>query len=119
MTSSVSFAVPVPPSSNNLFANVPKIGRVKSKAYRDWIAEAGWMLKSQRPGSVSGPYAMVIRLPETVRGDIGNREKAISDLMVAHRITPDDRFCREILITVSPGIERACVTVRPWNGGLA
>lgn len=115
----VTFSVPVPPSVNALFANSAKGGRIKTQAYRDWITEAGWMLKSQRPGSVTGPYAMVIRLPENIRGDIGNREKAISDLMVAHKITPDDRFCREILITVSPGIERACVTVRPWNGGLA
>lgn len=114
--SAIAFTIPIPPSTNALFANVPKVGRVKTRAYRDWINAAGWALKSQRVGSIAGPYAVTIRLPDNIRGDIGNREKAINDLMVAHKITPDDRFCREILITTIPGIENACVSVRSWEG---
>jgi Holliday junction resolvase RusA-like endonuclease len=116
MNAVVAFSIPVPPSVNNLFVNVPKVGRVKSKAYREWITAAGWMLRTQRPGSINGPFAVTIRLPVKVRSDLDNLAKPILDLMVAHKITSDDRRCEDLHITKTEGIENACVSVRPWEG---
>lgn len=115
MTAVVAFSVPLPPSLNNCYVNVPGKGRRKSKAYEAWIHEAGWLLASQRPGRVLGPFAVVLRVPEKARFDLDNGYKPIGDLMVTHGITPDDKLVHQILIERTPGIQSACVSVRPWE----
>ena len=39
----------LPPSANQLFANVASKGRVRSERYRAWAQVAGWQIKTQRP----------------------------------------------------------------------
>lgn len=115
MRDTVAFSVPVPPSLNMCFSNAPGRGRVKTPVYRAWIEEAGWMLASQRPGKIQGPYQAIIRLPENTRGDIDNRAKAVLDLMVKHKITPDDRHLHKLVVERTPGIASACVSVLSWE----
>ena len=95
--------LPVPPSVNALFFNKSKGGRGKADPYKAWIVAAGWQLKLQRPIPVLGRYTLLIRLPQSLQGDIDNRIKAVSDLLVKHEIVEDDRYAWRVTV------ERAAV----------
>lgn len=82
--------LPFPPSVNNLFVNVQGRGRVPSKDYKNWKDQAGWELKAQKPRPIQYRCKIDIDLDETKNGDADNRSKAVLDLLVAHRIIPDD-----------------------------
>lgn len=97
--------LPIPPSVNALYRNVKGVGRVKSGVYKAWLNEAGWKLKTQRVDTVIGPYVLTIRLPAKMQGDIDNRVKAISDLLVLHKIIPDDRLAQGINVSRAPVTE--------------
>jgi Holliday junction resolvase RusA-like endonuclease len=101
----VEITLPMPPSTNGLFANKEGGGRMRSEPYEQWISDAGWTLQSQRPGRVVGRYDIEICIPrrETkARFDIGNREKAISDLLVNHHVIADDSLAESILLRWQP-----------------
>lgn len=87
-----TFFLPLPPSVNNLYLNLPGRGRVKSPKYRAWINEAGWKLLATKPVKVTGDLTLIVRAirPDNRRRDLGNLEKAVSDLLVAHRVIDDD-----------------------------
>lgn len=93
----MTFSLPFPPTANHLFATVSR-KRIKTEAYRVWLQAAGWELKSQNPAKVSGEYRMSVLAfrPDRRRRDIGNIEKAISDLLVSHGIVEDDHLARSI-----------------------
>ncbi|WP_300396377.1 hypothetical protein [Henriciella sp.] len=94
--------LPIPPSVNGMFPG--KARRHKSADYKAWIEHAGWVLETARIPPVIGPFALHIRLPVKMRGDIGNREKAISDLLVKHGVTPDDSKTWRITIERHPNV---------------
>jgi crossover junction endodeoxyribonuclease RusA len=103
--------LPPPPSSNNLFLSRGR-RRVRTPRYRAWQEAAGWQLLVQRPGRITGPWQADITLPSGVRGDIDNRVKAILDLLVAHRIVADDKFCQRVSIEKTDETESVLITVR-------
>jgi Holliday junction resolvase RusA-like endonuclease len=83
--------VTIPPSVNRLW-RYSKAGRVyRSPAYEDWISEAGWELRTQRPKPVSSPVRIVLRagLPDRPR-DLDNVGKAALDLLQAHGLIRND-----------------------------
>lgn len=102
--------LPVPPSVNGLFPG--KTRRFKSAKYKAWIEAAGWEIKAQKVRPVSGPYAITIELAETLRGDVDNRTKACLDLLVSHRLTPDDSKAVSVTACRSPGILKDRCRVR-------
>lgn len=102
--------LPIPPSVNNMFPG--RAGRFKSAQYKAWIKAAGWELKAQGVGSVSGPYVLTLELPEKMPGDLDNRLKGISDLLVAHRLTPDDRHAVSVTACRSPDVLKDRCRVR-------
>lgn len=108
----VSIDLPRPPSVNNLFRNVPGKGRVKTSDYRSWLQQAGWLIKAQRPGKVEGEYKLLVLIGPT-KADIGNLEKALSDLLQAHGVIENDRLSQGILLERSdelpPQTIRCCV----------
>jgi Holliday junction resolvase RusA-like endonuclease len=86
-----------PPSLNNMFANVAKVGRVKSKRYKTWIAAAGWDANGK--GTCSGPFKLVLTLSTHHRrsnADLDNRIKPVLDLLVTHGIIDGDEKCEAI-----------------------
>lgn len=93
-----TFLLPLPPSVNQLTLNVRGRGRIKTPAYRSWITEAGLRLNLQRPKFMPGYVRMSVRAirPDRRRRDLGNLEKAISDLLVSHGIIEDDSFIQAI-----------------------
>lgn len=108
--------LPMPPSTNHLFAG-SRGRRYRSPEYEAWITEAGWELKRQRPVSVAGQVSLLIEVaePKTKRAtDLGNREKAVTDLLVSHGVIEgdDQRYVRRITLEWAP-IEGVRVTVMP------
>jgi Holliday junction resolvase RusA-like endonuclease len=109
-------ALPMPPSTNNLFSGNGQ-RRYRSTQYSYWIYEAGLRLNAQRPPLMAGKVAIMLEVeePKTARRqDVANREKAVVDLLVSHRVIQgdDQRFVRELIMRWAP-VEGVRVTVRP------
>jgi crossover junction endodeoxyribonuclease RusA len=112
MPDPVSFRLPIPPSTNNLYFNVRGRGRVKTPRYRRWITDAGWAMKRQHMPLPRFPAAfeITISLPAKARMDRDNL-KAIPDLlksmgiivnddrrhMVEYRVVEQDE-CAEVVV---------------------
>jgi Holliday junction resolvase RusA-like endonuclease len=97
--------VPLPPSANELFANRRSGGgRVKTKAYKAWLEEAGWHLKRAwsglgRPEFPEQPMRLEITVGLSGRHrDLSNCCKAIEDAMVKTLPVPDDRWNDVVLL---------------------
>jgi crossover junction endodeoxyribonuclease RusA len=89
--------LPYPPSANHLWRSAK--GRVfKSRAYVDWLLEAGLQAKSQRAGSIKGPYKLSVTAarPDKRKRDIDNLLKPISDLLKSIGAIEDDYLCEMI-----------------------
>lgn len=107
--------LPIPPSSNHLFANIPGKGRVKTSAYRGWIKEAGWVLQAQRHDEIAGPVKVSIAVRrESSRSDIDNRIKALLDLLVRHHVIGDDRMVEELYVRWSSDSDDAQVLIEAF-----
>lgn len=106
----IDITLPLPPSTNGLFANAAK-GRRISKRYADWREEAGWTLKQQRPPAILGRFDLSLLVPQAMRGDISNRIKATEDLLVTHRLIEDDRHATSVKICRSPDVEPGTIRV--------
>ncbi len=92
--------LPRPLSTNAIWTPVRRAGAgatmVKSKAYLAWLSECGLRLNVQRPGHVSGKYALHVYVSRDWRGDLSNAIKSVEDLLVAHGVTDDDKHCVSI-----------------------
>lgn len=110
----ISFTLPAPPSVNNLFANVPGKGRVRSDRYRAWANAAGWTIKAHGPlQPVMWGRVSVSILTGNVRQDIDNGTKAILDLLVDMAVIADDKQVGELIIRRGGKPREAVVTVTP------
>lgn len=110
----VTVELPTPPGVNSLNANVPGVGRVKTKAYRLWRKEASAELLKAKPGHVSGPYSAVIRVAVGTRSsDIDGRTKAALDVLVGV-VTDDDHLCQSVLTQWSAALpaKRTVIEIR-------
>lgn len=96
----MKFALPLAPSTNNLFFNARHGGRVPTKRYETWRRTAGAELNVQRsefkgkgvelPIKENGFVCLLIPLVATF--DLDNRFKATLDLLVSHYILVDDNM---------------------------
>jgi Holliday junction resolvase RusA-like endonuclease len=114
---SVTIDLPMCPSTNHLFFNNKRGGRVKTPEYQDWIDAAGWHLAIQKPPGIPGKVKLLIEVaePETRRRqDCTNRIKAVEDLLVLHSLIEgdDQRFVREVAVKWAP-IKGIRVTITP------
>lgn len=109
----LTLAIPVPPSINHAFVNVPRRGRVKSKAYRDWRTQAGWALQSQPHAKVPGRVVVdiAVRRPSP-NADVDNRIKPVLDLLVLHHVIDDDKNVARVSARWAD-VDACVVTVRP------
>jgi Holliday junction resolvase RusA-like endonuclease len=105
------FTLPeMPPSVNEMYANVPGKGRVKSQRYRNWLSAARWTLKAQGARVQSGDKTLSIEIgPRNRRSDVSNRLKAVEDSLVGVAIE-DDRFITRATIGWAP-IEGVRITI--------
>lgn len=109
----IRLILPFPPSVNRLW-RASKGGKVyRSDQYSGWRSVSLWRLAEQMrksyPGqSVGGPYHLTVRAvkPDRRKRDLGNLEKAISDILVSAGIVADDHLCQRItLMWVTDGPE--------------
>lgn len=103
--------LPFPPSVNGLYANGAK-GRHKTSSYYKWIKLASVSIKDSHRLRL-GPYSLSICLeaPDKRGRDLGNLEKAVSDLLVMHGIVKDDRFCQRLTMAWGTGLPAPCVVL--------
>lgn len=95
----------MPPSTNNLYANVQGRGRVKTTKYRDWLMAAGLLLKRQGIQRMTGRVDIVISLEDRhPLRDCDNACKPICDLLVTMGVLSDDRskFVRSVKAVWAP-----------------
>jgi crossover junction endodeoxyribonuclease RusA len=109
----LTFTIPSPPSVNNLFANVPGKGRVKSERYRIWANAAGWAMVTgvHHWKQLSGPVAVEI-ISGNGRQDIDNCAKGILDLLTDMAVIADDKQIVDLRIMRGGKRREAIVTVR-------
>lgn len=98
MPATITLILPLCPSTNELFANVPKVGRVKTGRYRTWLQAAGWSVNAARLKPIKGAVAVTIALPIAMPGDIDNRAKGALDLLVRHALIEDDRHVHALTL---------------------
>lgn len=96
--SSVTFTLPFPPSVNGLFAG--KGRRYCSATYKAWKAAAKAFVPA---GLIPGPYSLelIFDRPDRRARDLGNLEKAVSDLIVERGLVIDDSCCQRITLAWS------------------
>lgn len=112
MTTTITLSAP-PPSTNNLFANIPGKGRVKSSRYRSWAIACGWDLKMQKPARVAGEVALDIEVERVSKlSDVDNRAKGCIDLLVAHGVIDDDRHVIDVRVRWA-SIKGCRITITP------
>ena len=107
----IELRLPLAPSVNGLYANIPGKGRVKSERYRTWINAAGWSIKEQRQEPVLGNYVLYMWCgrPDARKRDLANMVKATEDLLVAHKLVQDDSLCSETHLFWYPALGRECI----------
>lgn len=113
-----TFILPLPPSVNGLWANSKHGGRFRTQRYDSWIYEAGAEIMRQRPKKHIGPVVLSYEVEEPAgkrKFDLGNREKALTDLLVSHGIiqADDNTIVREIKLKWAPDISGVRVTILP------
>jgi crossover junction endodeoxyribonuclease RusA len=90
-----------------------------SEKYRVWKKHAEWALVGQVKGKkITGEYTLEIVAvkPDKRRRDLGNLEKAISDLLQHVKIIEDDYLCQEIHLRWADSGPECLITVRQYNG---
>lgn len=94
----VSFTLPFPPSVNGLFSG--KARRYASPVYKAWKAAARPHVPA---GLIAGPYSLelIFDRPDRRARDLGNLEKAVSDLIVERGLVIDDSCCQRITLAWS------------------
>lgn len=101
--------LPDPISTNNLYSNVPGRGRVMTKAYREWKANASRLLMAQRPlPRFAMPVEITLYAGERNVGqmDSDNAAKSCLDALVAARVIHDDsrKWVRRSSVVWVPGM---------------
>jgi len=90
-----------------------------SEKYRVWKKTAEWAVAGQVKGKkITGEYTLEIVAvkPDKRRRDLGNLEKAISDLLQHVKIIEDDCLCQEIHLRWAKSGPECLITVRQYNG---
>lgn len=106
----------VPPSTNNLYTNVPGRGRVKTKRYKAWINAAGWDFKGK--GYIDGPFTCIITIDRSkrhARADIDNKIKAVLDLLQAYSMIENDRLCESATIRWGDAPDGAVILLQKYE----
>lgn len=88
---SAHVVLPIPPSVNRCWRNVPGVGRVRTAHYRAWRDAAGWELRAQRPPQIPGDVSISIRAGRPRRRrDLDNIIKPVLDILVSCGVIVDD-----------------------------
>lgn len=105
--------ITLPPSVNAIWSRSLS-GQVRlSDAYRTWKRDAGWELKLQRQPPIKGHYTLAIRVQTgSTKADLGNLEKATSDLLQSLGIIENDSLSRRITLEWAEDVKLLEITVK-------
>ena len=109
--------MPFPPSVNQIYRNVPKVGRVKTGEYKAWCTKADkYALLTPRPQYTKPVRAeYVFHKPDNRRRDLSNLEKAVGDTLVRWKVLTDDCLIHHLTLRwAAPGEVlhgEVCVTI--------
>jgi crossover junction endodeoxyribonuclease RusA len=91
-----------------------------SKTYKDWVKHAEWALVGQVKGrKIAGEYTLEIAAvrPDKRRRDLGNLEKAVSDLLQKAGIIQDDYLCQDIHLHWAKSGPECLIIVKEYTDG--
>ena len=112
----ITLRLDFPPTTNNLFVNLRRGGRLPSKGYKAWKMRAALAIRRQAQEPIAGPVIINIQLgrPDRRRRDLSNYFKAPEDALVQHGLIDDDSMvqCLSMSWCNTPG---ATVWVWPWS----
>jgi len=114
----IRIVLPFPPSVNRLWRTTKSGGVYSSKEYKDWAMHTGWVLAGQLNGkSIKGKYTLEINAvkPDKRRRDLGNLEKAISDILEKCGVIENDYLCQEIHLKWVPTGPQCEIIVREYT----
>lgn len=116
----LTITLPVAPPANNAFINRKGghgYGRIKSGRYRGWVKQADAFYMLQEMGRkltpITSEYQCKMVFPR-IRGDLDGRAKLILDWMVSRRLTPDDKFLRNLELTRDEYLGGNLVWIKVW-----
>lgn len=101
--------LPLPPSLNTMFRNVPGVGRVKTGDYKTWQKRASTALTFAAWDVPAKPYIITIRLNIDHRSDVDNRVKPVLDLLVRHGVIEGDQWVNELHVYRDRTVEACTV----------
>lgn len=103
-------ALPLPPSTNNMFINARGgKGRFLSPVYKAWRKSAAKALTLQSWDMPAPPYGVTIRVNVNHQSDIDNRVKACLDLLVEHKVLTGDQWVNALHVYRDRTIEGCTV----------
>ena len=108
----VNISLPMPPSTNNLFATVNG-RRVVSRDYNMWRKTAYELLRLFKGKPIEKPYGVHIRLDLNHKSDIDNRVKPILDALVASETICGDQWVNTIRVDRDHSVNECQVEV--WS----
>ena len=124
----VTLNLPIPPSVNSAFvARHGSHRTAKSGTHLFWlrcVEEEIFALTEAHtkplPQCNGTSYGLWIDVPAIMRGDIDNRVKLLSDMLVSLKVVADDKLMRHLYVTKVHGLQKdrcnvAAVGFTAWN----
>jgi Holliday junction resolvase RusA-like endonuclease len=112
----VLLRLPMPPSSNAVWAHRKGGGVRLSDRYRRWLTDAGWRINQQRPGRIAGGYVLTLWLPAVSRMDQDNCIAGVSDILQSFGIIGNDRDAEETHLNWHGSSNDLIAELRPFVG---
>lgn len=114
MEAGVNILLPMPPSTNNLFATVNG-RRVITRPYNMWRKVAYELLRLFKEKPLEKPYGVHIRLNLDHKSDIDNRVKPILDALVASETICGDQWVNTIRVDRDRTVKVGSCQVEVWS----
>lgn len=112
----VVLRLPMPPSSNAVWAQRKGGGVRLSDRYRRWLTDAGWRINVQKPGRIAGGYVLTMWLPAVSRMDQDNAIAGVSDILQSFGIIGNDRDAEETHLHWHGASNDLVLELRPFVG---
>ena len=116
----IKIILPFPPSVNRLWRTTKTGGMYSSKNYMEWKKLAEWAVAGQVKGKkITGEYTLEIVAvkPDKRRRDLGNLEKAVSDLLQKVKVIEDDYLCQDIHLRWAESGPECLILIRKYEDG--